>query len=315
MLKVLDLFCGAGGFSQGFKQAGKFQISLGIDVNTTVLKTYEFNHRSTLALQEDIAQLRAETILKILKTPPDIIIASPPCESFTNANITRRKDPLMRLYDDEKGRLVLHAIRLIGDLQPEVFVLENVPQLMEGDLKDALKFEFERVGYEQIFFNIVHAEKHGCPSRRARLFISNSALNLPKKPRISVKSALRDIPDPRTIHDLPNHEYVPVSEKKERKIARLRPNTPLIYYKSARKINTNWKRLPENDTCYTIMGNSRYIHPTQNRLLTVREQARLMSWPDDYIFFGSQAEQFNQVGEAVPPLISTEIAATINAKT
>ncbi|MHC1590712.1 MAG: DNA cytosine methyltransferase [Candidatus Helarchaeales archaeon] len=314
MIKVLDLFCGAGGFSLGFEQNPEMKVILAIDLAPTVLKAYQFNFPDTKILQEDISQLRSEDMLDVMKTAPDVIIASPPCEAYSNANPTRKPEPLMRLYDDPVGRLTLHAIRIIGDLQPFVFVLENVPQLMEGDLQDALKFEFARVGYRKIHFNIIHAERHGCPSQRSRLFLSNIPLNLPKRPAPSTMQVLRTIPDPRTIHDLPNHDYIPLSEKKNKKIRMLRTNSSLIYYKAAKKINTNWKRLAPNKPCFTIMGNSRYIHPTESRLLTVREQARLMTWPDQHVFLGSQSEQFNQVGEAVPPLIANDIANLILKK-
>ena len=152
MFNVLDLFCGAGGFSQGFSEMGAFRIILAIDNDPVVLRSYQFNHPNSPVLCEDIETLRSETLQAYLTAPPDVIIASPPCESFTNANPHREKMPLMRLYDDEHGRLVLHAIRLIGDLSPKVFILENVPQLVDGELKEALSNEFNRVGYDLVFF-------------------------------------------------------------------------------------------------------------------------------------------------------------------
>ncbi|MFX1299225.1 MAG: DNA cytosine methyltransferase, partial [Promethearchaeota archaeon] len=77
----------------------------------------------------------------------DVVIASPPCEPYTSANTYRQKEPLARLYEDEVGRLVLDVIRIIGDLQPTMFIVENVPELMSGELRWALSREFSRVGF------------------------------------------------------------------------------------------------------------------------------------------------------------------------
>ena len=308
---VLDLFCGCGGYSLGFIQAG-CKILLAVDKDPITLQTYEINNPNVPILNADIRTLHSQDILEKIETKPDIIIASPPCESYTNANRYRKKDPFMRLYDDPMGQLVLHAIRIISDLEPKIFVIENVPQVAEGVLKDCLIREFERVGIPQVFFNKLRAEYYGTPSKRARLFISNVKIRMKKQSRakdLKLLDMIRDLPPPNSIHDYKNHELTQISGKRGKKIQRLKRGSSLIYYRSARnKMNTNWKKLQGNQVCPTIIGHSRYVHPIENRLLTVREHARLMGYPDDYEFSGGTSNQYNQIGESVPVPLSNAIA-------
>ncbi|NHI92712.1 MAG: DNA cytosine methyltransferase [Candidatus Lokiarchaeota archaeon] len=309
--KAIDLFCGCGGFSLGFLQAG-YEIILAIDIDPVVLKTYELNNYGIPILNYDIRYLRAEKILEITGCTPDVIIASPPCEQFSVANRFRKKDPFMRLYDDNTGQLVLHAIRIIGDLQPKVFVMENVIQLIDGELKDALCNEFDRVGFSKIFFNVFHAEDYGTPSKRTRLFISNAKLRLKKtnsSQNLKLSKILEDLPDPDFIQEIPNHELTPLTTRRDKKIQQLRRGSSLVYYRSAKEsMNTNWKKIQGNSICPTIIGHSRYVHPIKKRLLTVREHARLMGFPDNFVFYGGISSQYNQIGEAVPVPLSNVIA-------
>jgi len=308
---VVDLFCGCGGYSLGFIQAG-CKILLAVDIDPDTLRTYNQNNPGIPIFNTDIRDLHAQDILNKIKTKPDIIIASPPCESYTNANRYRKKDPFMRLYDDPMGQLVLHTIRIIGDLEPRVFVIENVPQVAVGVLKECLVHEFERVGISPVYFNKFQAQNYGTPSKRARLFISNVKIRMKKQSRerdLKLLDIIGDLPPPESIHDYKNHELTQISKKREKKIQRLRRGSSLIHYRSARnKMNTNWKRLQGNQVCPTIIGHSRYIHPTEKRLLTVREHARLMGYPDDFEFFGGPSNQYNQIGESVPVPLSNAIA-------
>ncbi len=310
MYTVIDLFSGAGGFSLGFKRAG-FRIIAAIDNSPPVAKTYRYNFPEVVFLERDVQEVEGWELLELVNGRPDVVIASPPCEPFTAANVKRLKDPLDRLYSDPIGRLTLHAIRLIGDLNPEVFVIENVPQIMEGPLKGALKDELRRVGYSKIYFNILRAEDYGSPSRRTRVFISNLRIK-PKRlsRRITVMDAIGDLPEPDS--EIPNHEYVPMSPRKYKKAVKLRWGASLIKYSgSSGKLYTNWVKLHPFKPSPPVLGNSRFIHPFENRLLTVREHARLMGFPDDHIFLGGRESQYDMVGEAVPVPLSYSIACEI----
>ncbi|NPA86164.1 MAG: DNA cytosine methyltransferase [bacterium] len=312
-VRIIDLFCGGGGFSRGFHQAG-LPVCLAVDCAWYCCLTYSQNFPATICLCKDIRELSARKVREIVGEV-DIIIGSPPCEPFTAASAKRLRRPLDRLYVDERGRLTLEYIRLVANLRPQYFVLENVPQLVEGPLGKALAREFERAGY-RVYYNILRAELLGTPSRRTRLFVANFKLPQPKPlPRITVEQALSGLPDPRLPNSLPNHVYVPLSRRQQRELCRLRWGQALRYYKDAlgRSLG-NYERLYPYDVAPSIKGQSRFVHPYDDRLLTVREQARLMGFPDEHVFLGSKDQQYDMVGEAVPPTVSRYIAEVLKSK-
>jgi len=307
---VIDLFCGAGGFSRGFKEAG-YKIILGIDNDKNPARTYKQNFPEAYVLVEDIKNITAQLIKDITGyVQPDLVIGGPPCEPFTPTNPRRKSNPLDRLYSDPVGQLVLHFIRLVGELKPRIFIMENVPAILDGPLKNALRREFTRVGYKKIYFNLLRAEDYGTPSHRLRAFISNIEIKPKRKVRnhITVWEALKDLPPPGT-PEIPNHELPPISDRKLKKITRLKWGSAMILYNGARgKRYPNLIRLHPHKLAPTVMGSSRFIHPYENRFLTVREQARLMGFPDNHVFLGGRDEQYNQVGEAVPVPLAKAIA-------
>ena len=309
--RVLDLFSGAGGFSRGFSDKG-FDIIMGIDNDRNAIRSFKANFPGAVALQEDIQDIEPRDIISILGARPGIIIGGPPCEPFTGANPERLRDPLDRLYKDPVGRLVLHFIRIVSELEPEVFIMENVPAIMQSPIKEAIEDLFERSGYPKIYFNVLRAEEHGTPSRRTRVFISNIRIDPPKSGRrITVREALADLPPPGE-SNIPNHEYISLSAKKMRRISKIPRGKSLYLYEGAGgKMLPNYIRLDPEDIAPTVMGSSRFIHPHEDRILTVREQARLMGFPDDHVFLGGKDDQFNQVGEAVPPPLARSIAEEV----
>jgi DNA (cytosine-5)-methyltransferase 1 len=309
-IKVIDLFSGAGGFSLGFKKLG-IEPKLAIDINHAAARTYSLNFPNTIVIEDDIRQISGKEILKNVGDEIDVIIGGPPCEGYTAANPLRMQDPLDRLYLDQRGSLTLEFIRIVDELKPKIFVMENVPAIIETQsLRDALINEFKRAGYNSIFFNILHAEDYGNPSKRNRVFISNvKILPIKIQKRVTVYDAIHDL-DSKL--DVPNNEVSEPNEKKLLKISKIGYGEYLTMYKASKgKSMPLYIRLSPFDLAPTILGNSRFIHPFHDRFLTVREQARLMSYPDDHVFLGSKDEQYNQVGESVPVALSTAIAKEI----
>ncbi len=305
--KVVDLFSGAGGFGRGFADSG-FDVKLAIELDHSAARTYSLNFPKTLVLEEDVRDVTGKEIVKLIGSEPDVVIGSPPCEPFTAANPLRLNNPLDRLYEDEKGSLTLEFIRLIAELRPKIFVMENVPSIVETrELREALIHEFRKEGFEPIF-NFLSAEDFGNPSRRARVFISNIRLNLkPLGTKVTVMEAIEDLED----RYLPNHEVWEVNERKLLKLAKVEIGDYLTMFRGHGKAIPLHVRLDPYDVAPTVLGNARFIHPFHSRYLTVREQARLMSYPDDHVFVGSKDEQYNQVGEAVPVVLSRAIASYI----
>ncbi|MFB6470222.1 MAG: DNA cytosine methyltransferase [Vulcanisaeta sp. AZ3] len=305
--KVIDLFAGAGGFSRGFLDAG-FDIALGGEVDNDAARTYSYNFPSAVVLRDDVRNVSGYDVIKYIGGRPDVVIGGSPCEAFTEVNPRRARNPLDRLYVDELGKLTLEFIRLVGELRPRVFVLENVVHIMDGPLMDALVSEFSRVGYERIYFNVLHAEDYGTPSIRRRVFISN----VPIKPErvgglLTVWDAIGNLPSPGD-PSIPNHEYVTISERKAQGIIKLGWDDALYRFRGASGSFRNFVRLNPWKPAPTVMGSVRFVHPFEDRVLTVREQARLMGFPDNHIFFGPKDSQFNQIGEAVPPPLARAIA-------
>ncbi len=311
---VIDLFSGAGGFARGFEQAG-FRSAVGVDNYPPAAKSYKANFPHAAFIADDIKEVSARLLYEVAGLSPgdvDVVIASPPCEPFTGANPQRRRDPLDRLYSDPAGQLFLHAIRVIGEVRPRAFVIENVPGILERPIQAAIRRELARAGYRRVYFNVLRAEEHGVPSTRTRVFVSNLQLHTRKTPGPVVEEALRGLP-PAGSPWPPNHEYPPeVSRRHRRRLSKLRWGDSLITFQGAggRRI-PNLIRLHPRRLAPTVMGSRRFIHPYEDRLLTVREQARLMGFPDNHVFLGSRDAQYNMVGEAVPPPLARAIAESI----
>ncbi len=312
---VVDLFSGGGGFARGFEDSGRFVSLAALDNYPPAARTYKLNFPHSSFIADDVKEVTGDEILDfsgLERGSVDVVIASPPCEPFTGANPRRMRDPLDRLYSDPAGQLFLHAIRLIGDIKPKIFVIENVPGVMEGGISRAIRRELARVGYPRVYFNVLRAEEHGTPSRRTRVFVSNVKLAPPKTRGPSVAEALEGLPEPGSSWP-PNHEYPPEPPgRHRRRLYKLRQGDSLLTFEGAggRRI-PNYIRLRPGDHAPTVMGTSRFIHPYEDRLLTVREQARLMGFPDYHVFVGGRDAQYNMVGEAVPPPLAKAIALEV----
>ncbi|OLS25420.1 MAG: Modification methylase HaeIII [Candidatus Heimdallarchaeota archaeon LC_2] len=308
-MDLIDLFCGGGGSSRGFHLMG-FKTICAIDQVPSCIITYNKNF-GNVAMSADISNLRSEIILEKAKKKPFVVTASPPCEPFTLANENRIANPFDRLFDDQIGRLTIDAIRLIGDLDPEFFVIENVKGILDGEGKKLLAEEIESLGLGKPFFTIINAERFGVPSYRTRVLITNFKINFPNLKPVSLFQAINDLPDVNYPHEFDDHITSTLNEKHMKKIPNLPAGEGLVYYRGAKTEMRNYIRLKFEDPAPVIMGKSRYVHPTEDRLLTPREHARLMSFPDEHKFYGTLEEKYDMIGEAVPPLITKSIAAQL----
>ncbi|MHA2223272.1 MAG: DNA cytosine methyltransferase [Candidatus Thorarchaeota archaeon] len=316
-MKILDMFCGAGGFSYGFTPMS-YETHLAMDIDSSALDTYKVNYPEAKVLQVDIHETHSLQIEEVLGGSPDIIIASPPCEEFSKANPDSQKPAAERIYGQGTAQLLLDTIRIIGDLAPQVFVIENVAAILQAGGREIILREFERVGINEVVFNMVRAHQHGNPSMRLRVFISNLKLNLPQKSAPTVMESIGDLPDIGLGSILApektslNHSIYPLSDARLKAVGKARWGQGARHFRASKtKTLPNWVRLFPDRLSTSINGLSRYIHPYENRILSVREHARLMSYPDSFTFVGPIESQYNQVGESVPPLISHLIAQEV----
>jgi DNA (cytosine-5)-methyltransferase 1 len=303
--RVVDIFAGCGGFGYGFAERG-FHITDAVESFRTSLATYVANVPVDTPRLMDVRAVPYEKLQR-----PDVLIGGPPCEAFTVANADRRRSALDRLYLDPVGSLTLQYAKVVKALQPRIFVMENVPPIMEGGLEQELRLIFARQGYEQIHFNRIQAEDCGTPSHRDRVFISNVVLAPPKVGKtLTVEETIADLQSLDV--DLPNHVEMPMRGKRKAKMAALESGESIYHYKAADgRAHGAWTRLPADRLAPTIKGLGRFVHPVEDRLLTPREHARLMGYPDDFVFHGSKNETYNMIGESVPPPVSLALAAEV----
>jgi DNA (cytosine-5)-methyltransferase 1 len=309
---VIDLFAGGGGFSYGFKKLG-FSIESAVEINPAAAETYRININPKQLINDDIRNVSGK---EFPTQNPDVVIGGPPCEAYTPVSLNRMEQPTDRLYIDPRGRLTLEYIRLVAHLQPKVFVMENVVQITEGQLKYALIEEFKWAGYDRIYFNIVRSENYGSPSERTRVFVSNiyfrdylERFRVYKK--TTVWEAIGDLPKPDWPHEFYNHSWVDIPKKFKKKWEKLKFGQAALFFGRKGQTFKDYTKLDPDKIAPTVKGSGRFLHPYQPRLLSVREQARLMTYPDNYIFEGGLNEQYNQVGESVQPLVSTLIATAV----
>lgn len=299
---VIDIFAGCGGFGFGFAQNG-FRIAHAVEGFRPPMETYVAN----VPLDEwHLSDIRKIDWDKIAAERPDVLIGGPPCEAFTIANPNRRKAPLDRLYTDPVGGLTLHFIKIAKALAPRAFIMENVPPILE--LERELRMLFSRNGFPQIHFHRLLAEDHGTPSHRERVFISNLPLAPPKSERkIKTAEAIGDLTSLDV--DVPNHVPPRLGKKQLAAVTTLEDGDSAYRYQAADgRGHGNWTRLLANRLAPTVKGQGRFVHPTEDRLLTPREHARLMGYPDDFVFHGSVNETYDMIGESVPPPLSGALA-------
>lgn len=334
---VIDLFCGCGGLSYGFEQAG-FNVILGIDNDNKALETFELNHKNSKTICGDITQIHYENDIKPLigAEAIDVIIGGPPCQGMSLSG--------PRKFDDPRNKLYLSYIRLVDEIRPKMFVIENVPGLVGlfgGQIKDSIIEKFTNMGYK-IQYKILCASDYGVPQNRKRVVFVGSRIGdfiypAIQNEKITCEMALSDLPpleyelgddvmeyatdaaNPyqklmRTnSKDVRNHVAANHSNH-VREIISLVPDggnykdLPEEYVHS-RNFHVAWTRFASDKPAPTIdTGHRHHFHYKYNRVPTVRECARLQSFPDDFVFLGNKTQQFRQVGNAVPPIMAQRIA-------
>lgn len=334
---AIDLFCGAGGLSYGFESAG-FDILLGIDNDKKALETFEKNHKGAKSICGDISKITYADIQKIIGSQRiDLIVGGPPCQGMSLSGPRRIDDPRNKLY--------LSYIRLVEEIQPRAFVIENVPGLVSlfgGQIKDSIIEKFTAMGYS-VKYQLLCAADYGVPQSRKRVVFVGTKdgveFQYPEKSleQVSCEMALSDLPplvdelgEERSEYAAPpanpyqelmrvrstvvyNHVAAAHSDK-VKKIISMVPDGGNYKslpeeYRETRNFHVAWTRFASSKPAPTIdTGHRHHFHYKYNRVPTVRECARLQSFPDDFVFLGNKTQQFRQVGNAVPPLMAQAIA-------
>ncbi len=336
---VIDLFCGCGGLSQGFIDAG-YKISLGIDKWKDAIETFNFNHKDSNGIVADLLELNPITVSENEKIDKvDVIIGGPPCQGFSIAG--------KRIIEDERNQLYKTFVNFVEHFKPKAFLMENVPNIMsmgKGAIKNQIIKDFEKLDYK-VSHQILLASDYGVPQNRKRAFFvglksgAEFKFPVPTTPnnKVTSEEAISDLTK-HTINDgtpylneykspfqkqmrngnkyIFNHQ---ITEHKEKTVEIIAMVPDGGNYKSlpkelheTRKVNIAWTRLNSQKPSFTIdTGHRHHFHYEFNRVPTVRESARIQSFPDDFIFQCSKTSQYKQVGNAVPPILAKVLAETI----
>ena len=347
-MKIIDLFSGVGGLSLGFEMAG-FQTALAIDLWDDAIQTFNFNHKKKVGFVTDITEFNNTLINDLDKKSITGIVGGPPCQGFSSAGLSDITEKGKHV-NQNRNQLYLEFYKTVKKINPSFFVIENVKGLLSsssGAFVDDITKRFGHLGYE-VSYQILNAKDFGVPQSRQRVFfvgLKNKQFSFPDphKNFITTFDALSDLPiNPDTVNYysskasnpyqklmrsanekiIHNHENTNHSDKTIQVISKI-PDGGSIKsldneYWHIRKYNKAFQRMNSMDVSHTVdTGHRNYFHYKANRIPTVRENARLQSFPDNFIFTGSKTSQYKQVGNAVPPLLAFALAKKIvnNIKT
>lgn len=336
-MNAIDLFAGCGGLSKGFMDAG-FNIIVGVDNDQAALNTFALNHNGAKALNADLS--KQETFDEIKKIADgksiDVIIAGPPCQGFSLTGPRNFDDPRNRLY-----LAVLKMVKQYQPKGFIIENVPGMATMYDGQIKEEVLRRFREMGYN-IDCRILCAADYGVPQMRKRLVYMGVRLDIgsPRFPEkvlrpdqyVTCREAIDDLPsradelgeeidvycaEPRTEYQRKMrgrctvlHNHVATNHKKFVKdTIALVPeggnwkDLPKGVGES-RKFHEAWTRYDGNKPSRTIdTGHRNHFHYKYNRVPTIRENARLQSFPDDFVFTGTRTQQNRQVGNAVPPLL------------
>jgi DNA (cytosine-5)-methyltransferase 1 len=340
-INAIDLFSGCGGLSFGFGSAG-IHTELAIDNWPDALSTFAKNHSKSRTELYDLGSKNLKPLIDSLQDA-QVVFGGPPCQGFS---ISGKRDP-----NDPRNLLYRGFYEVVAEVRPRVFVMENVPNLASmdgGRLIEEIESDFKSLGY-RLNRKILLASDYGVPQNRRRLIlvgtISERPFEFPRattilpEDKITCKMALSDLPE----HSLEegsrylskpdgnyqklmregslgiyNHTITQHSEQTTRIIGLVPDGGNYkdlpIELQSTRKVNIAWTRYSSKKPSLTIdTGHRHHFHYSYNRIPTVRESARLQSFPDSFIFEGSKTSQYKQVGNAVPPLMAQALGESINS--
>jgi DNA (cytosine-5)-methyltransferase 1 len=378
----IDLFAGAGGLAEGFRQAG-FRILSANDAAATAARTFQKNFPEATVFVGSVSRLSGKELLAdagLQRGELDCLIGGPPCQSFSYNNHERsRRKARARLFRD--------YLRIVGVLQPKCLVMENVPGILtvgSGAVVSEIYESLKELGYE-CEARILYSEDYGVPQQRRRVFFVATRLgwssslfprgnhgpapkpqggsnnefvyrwrapkgeSLPMPP--TVWDAIGDLPSLQNGAGEEEEQYAVEPQSTYQQLMRgtqsvlLNHVAPRLGEKMLKRIahvpeGGNWRDIPfrllpagmqracESDhtkrygrlsrcgLCCTILTKcdphwGSYVHPLDQRAISVREAARLQSFPDGFIFLGFRSEQFQQVGNAVPPLMAAAMGKAI----
>ena len=347
--RILDLFCGAGGFSYGMDKNPNFETLIALDNDKYAGETFKKNMPYVDVIIGDITDETTKTsiIEKAKKLDINMVIGGPPCQGYSmKGKKLGLKDPRNFLFRE--------YLSFVEILKPDVFVIENVKGLLSasnGWFKDEIVKAIGELGYV-VEYGVLNASDYGVPQARERAIFICSKHNRVKLPEktvdriVTVKDAISDLSYLESGQGEYEQEYsLPISsdyQKQMRKGSKKLYNHMASNHKQVaidklkmippekgkeclpdellgkQKFKTTWGRLkwdevsPTIDTRCDAASNGKNNHPSLHRAITPREAARIQSFDDSFVFYGSKVHIRKQIGNAVPPLLAKAIADKID---
>ncbi len=367
---AVDLFAGVGGMTLGFEQAG-FDVLASVEIDPIHCSIHHYNFPFWKTICSSVTSITAKDIREsstIKNKPIDVVFGGPPCQGFSLIG--------KRSLEDDRNSLVKHFIRLVLELKPKYFVMENVPGIAIGKHKIFLQeifAEFAKNNYQvKKDYQILNAANYGVPQLRKRLFLlgGKKGLLLPNYPEFiteykvkselclpatpTVKEAIQDLPEVNNHQELNHRDWVIADYVNPSNYVKMLRNLSEVIdnYSYPRQYNkqlltaslrtkhtqksidrfnntppgkidpiSRFLRLHPDGLCNTLRAGTpsshgaytspRPIHPFTPRCITVREAARLHSYPDWFRFHVTKWHGFRQIGNSVPPLLGKAVAQEI----
>lgn len=338
---AIDLFCGAGGLSLGLAEAG-IAVVAAVDNWIPAVESYKLNFPSHQIVEADLSELDADRLLRVAglaRDSLDLLVGGPPCQGFS----IQRIGPDV----DARNNRLLTFGRLVSTLRPRMFLIENVPGLLGTrgrGLLATLQADIARAGYDFVA-DVLDAVDYGVPQRRRRVVICGwrrdsvppfalpGPLVGPAQYR-TVWDAIGDLPTP-PIDYSPHpqdrlHRRMKISSLNEERIRLVPPgggfeDLPVelrvgCHKNGADKIGHRfvYGRLHPHEPAATITARfdsftrGKFAHPTEHRNISLREGARLQTFPDRHHFVGTQEEIAALIGNAVPPVLARVLGQALH---
>ena len=343
-MRVADLFAGVGGLSFGFSMAN-FEIVFAIEHDSSIANTYKLNHLNTDVFSTDIEELNIKDLAQKYKNI-DIVVGGPPCQGFSQKgkrlSLNDERNYLFKYF--------IGFVKEFKPKYFLLENVPNITTTSNGFFKNEIVNAFNELGYEVDVKTLI-ASDFGVPQNRKRAFFlgkkGSEKLLLPRtnNKKTSVKEAIYDLPQIQSGEGEDFYEYSSEPLSDYQKL--MRKSSKGIYNHQATKhsdlalkklsmipkgmgkevlpkefltksiYSGTWTRLKEDGLAPTITtrfdtpSSGMFTHPILDRCITVREGARLQSFPDRFRFYGTKSSQLKQVGNAVPPLLAYSIAKII----
>jgi len=321
LFTAVDLFSGCGGLSSGLKKAG-FEVAAAVEIDAKAVSTYRLNHPDVQLYDQDIRKLDPTEILSRAGLSPgqlDLLAGCPPCQGFSRLRTKNQKTSVK----DDRNNLVADFLRFVRVMLPKTIMLENVPSLEKDGRFTKMRNQLDSLGYEVVVY-ILDAADYQVPQRRKRLIMLASRIHKPEiapksKTRLTVRQALIGVGAPSRasdkLHAVPENRSPAVRDlisripKNGGSRSDLGDEYQLECHKKCNGFKDVYGRMSWDDVAPTITSGchnpskGRFLHPTYNRTITLREAALLQGFPMEYKFDVSHGKEAIalMIGNALPP--------------